>query len=78
MEKEHADIMAKLDEILEYLHTRKPEVDEKLAHVGNVCSVSNAPHCKCGCKCCTTGKCTCEGCEPEEEKCDCGHDHKHE
>ncbi|MDO8513824.1 MAG: hypothetical protein Q7S37_04955 [bacterium] len=52
------EILAKLDEILGFLRNRKPEVDEKLEHVGNVCDLGK--RCQCQCKCCTTGECECE------------------
>lgn len=56
MEKEHAEIIAKLDEILEYLHTRKPEVDEKLALAAQCGCVAKEEveeeSCECGCDHC--------------------------
>lgn len=48
------EIIKKLDEILEYLHSRKPEVDEKLdMAVKCVCAPKEEkcsdPKCDCGC-----------------------------
>ena len=53
MEKEDI-IIKKLDEILEYLHTRKPEVDEKLEMaVKCVCAPKeDEEKCDCGCDHC--------------------------
>ena len=43
MEQEQYDqIMAKLNEILAFLHNRKPEVDTKLEEVGTRCDISKS------------------------------------
>lgn len=67
MEKEDI-IIKKLDEILEYLHSRKPEVDEKL---------EMAVKCMCGPFEEEDFECDCEECDcDDDEECEeCAHVH---
>lgn len=55
MDKEHAEILEKLDAILGHLKGRKPEVDEKLAKM-LMCSCgpeeAHVDDKECDCECC--------------------------